>query len=64
MKKEIVYKNPDYIYGSLKQEKRSAKNVAKQLGYDNLLPNVYERIDSCLNVFQVREILATCRHMM
>lgn len=50
------------VFGTLKQEKREAKRIGKQLWYDLVMPEFDKRIDMCTDVLQVREVLATCRH--
>lgn len=51
-------------YGTLKEEKREAKRIGRELWYDIVMPEFYDRIDKCINILQVREVLATCRHML
>ncbi len=47
--------------GTLKTEKRDAKKAARQLGYGL---DVIHKIDNCVNVYQIDNIMATARRSM
>lgn len=47
---------------SLKQRKCEARRIAKQLGYQMVMPDIVERINSATSHNEVNRILVTARH--
>ena len=43
--------------------KRKAYLIAKQLGYEKLMPNIKSRIYSCTTQEEITRVLITARHM-
>jgi len=45
----------------LKEYRRNAKTVAKDFGYDEVMPDVIKRINQAKTESEISRILATCR---
>lgn len=61
----LVGKQADGIYAfkeeSLKEYKRRAISVAKDFGYEKIMPDVYDRINNATSSLQVANIMTYCR---
>lgn len=64
----LVGKQADAIYTSkkeklkeLKEYKRTAISVAKDFGYEKIMPDVYDRIKEAISCLQVANIMTYCR---
>ena len=64
-KQILVGKQADGIYVSkeetLKQYKREASAIAKDFGYEAVMPDVYDRIKKATSCLQVANIMTQCR---
>jgi hypothetical protein len=64
-KQILVGKQADGIYVSkekdLKQYKREASAIAKDFGYETVMPDVYDRIKKATSCLQVANIMTYCR---
>lgn len=67
-KQILVGKQADAIYTSkeeelkeLKEYKRRAVSIAKDFGYEKIMPNVYDRINNATSSLQVANIMTYCR---
>ena len=46
---------------SIKQMRREYRRVARELGYDRIMPNVFRRIECAQNERELDNIMTTCR---
>lgn len=64
-KQVLVGKQADGIYTfkeeTLKEYKRRAISVAKDFGYEKIMPDVYDRINNATSSLQVANIMTYCR---
>ena len=64
-KQVLVGKQADGIYVSkekdLKQYKREASAIARDFGYEAVMPDVYDRIKKATSCLQVANIMTRCR---
>lgn len=48
----------------LKEYRKNAKVVAKDFGYDEVMPDVIKKINLAKTESEISRILTTCRHMV
>lgn len=64
-KQVLVGKQANAIYTSkeetLKEYKKTATSVAKDFGYETVMPDVYDRINNATSSLQVANIMTYCR---
>lgn len=64
-KQVLIGKQADGLYGfkeeTLKEYKRRAISVAKDFGYEKIMPDVYNRINNATSSLQVANIMTYCR---
>lgn len=64
-KQVLIGKQADAIYTfkeeTLKEYKRRATSIAKDFGYETVMPDVYDRINNATSSLQVANIMTYCR---
>lgn len=64
-KQVLIGKQADAIYTfkeeTLKEYKRRATSIAKDFGYEKIMPDVYNRINNATSSLQVANIMTYCR---